>query len=144
MFAAYNGHALVVRYLLDMGADRTLRDSQNEIAEDDARNKGHIEALDLLRNYWSVPSTPDQVIYERPLSNRTLEEVYDFTSLERISMIRKSSKGAVEVVTREKFSLISKDDLRKAFNEHRARGDTADEMQVFSRHVHAVLRKRDA
>lgn len=137
------GRFSVIRYLLDWGADRTLRDSLNETAEDDAREQGRLKSLDLLRNYWPTPVTPDQVIYERPLSNRTLEEVYDFTSLERISMIRKTSKGAVEAVTREKFSLINKDDLRKAFNDHRARGGTADEMEVFSRHVHAVLRKRN-
>jgi hypothetical protein len=136
MSAAYNGNKDVVEILLAAGADTTLRDSINETAEDDARNEGHPEVVALLQGHERGESlSPDKVVFQSKLDNRTLEEVFNFVTRERILLVRKSPKGAVEALTCMGFSMIEdqsdQSQLRKAFNEHVRRGGTADEALVF-------------
>lgn len=48
--AAAAGHLVIVQYLLDKGADRTLPDSDGKIALDYAQENGHQAVVDLLQN----------------------------------------------------------------------------------------------
>ena len=72
------------------------------------------------------------VIVFSPLGDRTLQEIYNFSALERITLIRKAEDGPVEAVTRQDFADIGdKPGLRQAFAEHLRRGGTAVEKLVF-------------
>jgi ankyrin repeat protein len=135
MRAAYHGHLETVQILLEAGADRTPRDDSKDTAEDDARKNGHKNVETLLQEYVHVAKTSDEIIFQSKISNRTLEEVFNFVRRERISLIRKTPHGAVEAMTCVNFSAIEdqSDDsqLRKAFNEHVKRGGTVDEAVIF-------------
>jgi hypothetical protein len=135
MHAARQGYLEAVEILLEAGADKTLRDISNDTAEYDARAKGHKDIETLLRDYVRVVETADEVIFQRPLGDRTLQESFNFVTRERISLVRKSPKGAVEAMTCVNFSALEDQSdesmLRKAFNEHVRRGGTADEALVF-------------
>lgn len=129
--AALAGRFEIVQVLLEAGADRSVRDSQNMTAEDYAR-RDQPAVWNLLQGYVRVVQTADEVIFSRPLSNRTLEEVFNFVSMERISLVRNGKYGPVEAITRDSFSVIEDEAaLRKAFEEHVKRGGTADESAVF-------------
>lgn len=74
----------------------------------------------------------DVVIYFQELGDRTIEEIYNFPALERITLVRKGEEGPVEAVTRQDFAeLGEKSTLRKAFEEHVRRGGTTSVNAVF-------------
>lgn len=76
----------------------------------------------------------DIVIFDEQLGDRTLQEIYNFSSLERISLIRKGEDGPVEAMQRQDFADIGdKPGLRRAFDEHRRRGGTVEEAAIFPR-----------
>jgi len=131
--AAYYGYAGIVKILLAAGADKNLFDDEGVTAEGDARVGGYGDLADLIRDYVPpAPPSPDEIIFHRPLGDRTLQESFNFVSLERISLIRESPQGAVEAMFRESFSKIDDEDaLRKAFDEHVKRGGTVEESVVF-------------
>ena len=49
MFAAAEGHADVVKLLLEHKADKTLVDVDGDSAADFARQKGHTQAVEILK-----------------------------------------------------------------------------------------------
>jgi hypothetical protein len=72
------------------------------------------------------------VILRSKLGDRTLEEVFNFATKERISLVRKEAGAPVEAFIRESFSDISeKSGLRLAFEEHKRRGGKVPEDEVF-------------
>jgi hypothetical protein len=74
----------------------------------------------------------DIVMVFSALGDRTLQEIYNFSSLERFTLVRKGEDGPVEAVTRQDFADIGdKPGLRAAFAEHQRRGGTASEKSVF-------------
>jgi uncharacterized protein len=139
--AAYAGNSEIVRLLLDAGASRDLcgKDGMNAISCAEAG--GHIRIAALLR---AVPAPapapqnaeprPGDIVFQRPLGDSFLEEIFDFTARERISLIRKGEGGPIETETRESFeTLVDTPSLRAAFNEHLRRGGTVSEEEIFSR-----------
>jgi ankyrin repeat protein len=125
IWAANNGHMEVVKILLAHGADRDGRAGGKNAAEW-ALMRGHTDIVKKLHE------RPDQIVLQQSLGDRTLEEVFNFTSFERITLIRKSPEGAVEAVTRGPFSeVVDQSRLRKAFEEHIRRGGKTDENRVF-------------
>lgn len=125
IWAAYKGHLEIVDILLAAGADRTLRHKDKTPAEW-ARQAGHAQVVVCLEQ------PVDQIIFRQKLSDRTLEEIFNFATLERISLIRKSLAGDVEAMTCTGFSAIEdKSRLREAFKEHVRRGGKVDESRVF-------------
>lgn len=132
MKAASHGRIEAVRFLLEMGADATLRSGDNKTAEDLARIANHHAIAALLQG---EDKNPDKVIFYDQVGDRTRQDVYDFSMLERLTMIRQSRYGAVDTTTVTGFSVIEdKSDqsaLRKAFNEHVKRGGKTDESVVF-------------
>lgn len=133
MGAAERGRTEIVGILLAAGADASLR-GKDKSAIDWATMNAHWDVAKILLS--AVMPKPvesaDEVTFERQVSNRTLEEVFNFAALERVSLIRKSPQGAVESLTREKFSEIGdKETLRRAFEEHVRRGGKTEESKVF-------------
>ncbi len=49
MTAAALGQPEIVQVLLDNGADKTIRDEDNELAVDHARNAGHEDIIKILQ-----------------------------------------------------------------------------------------------
>lgn len=131
MAAAYEGYGDVVKILLAAGADRSLRDSVNDSAEDDARNRGYDGVAKLIRDFGYVANA-EEVMLERRLADRLLQEIFNFRSLERISLVRKDAYSSVEAMTRESFSEIAdQTSIRKAFEEYARRGGKIPESAVF-------------
>ena len=121
--------------LLKAGADTSLRNCISYTAECCASYYKYNDIVKILQNpppKRAVVENPDEIIFQRPLSNRTLEEIFNFVSLERISLIRNGDYGPVEAIVRESFSVIEDESvLRKAFEEHVKRGGKADESVIF-------------
>jgi hypothetical protein len=138
MCAAYYGHPEAVRLLLDRGANRELKNSKGQTALACAREQGHAVALRVLEN------CPDEISFSYPLSDKTMQEVFNFPRRERVTLIRDGEGGKVEAMQRDSFSSL--DDLtglRKAFAEHKRMGGTLDEADVFSNVISKskILRK---
>ncbi|MCE9506853.1 MAG: ankyrin repeat domain-containing protein [Alphaproteobacteria bacterium] len=128
--ASIGGYFEVVKVLLEAGADASVYNNYKNTAMIYAVHYKRENVVEILKNPPS--KNPDEVIFERKISNRTLEEIFNFVSLERISLIRNGKYGPVEAVVRESFSVIENEAaLRKAFEEHVRRGGTADESAVF-------------
>ena len=79
---------------------------------------------------------PDQVVYESAVLDRTMQEVFNFASLERITLIRKSLQGPVESVGRDTFEQLQDSSaLQRAFDEHKKRGGKTPEEKVFPNRI---------
>lgn len=133
MGAAERGRVEIVKILLAAGADASLR-GKDKNAIDWATLHAHWDVARILLS--SVQPKPaesvDEITFERAVSNRTLEDIFNFVTLERVSLIRQSPQGVVETVTCKKFSEIDdRETLRKAFEEHVRRGGKTSEDKVF-------------
>lgn len=127
MCTAYYGHLEATQLLLERGANRELKNHKGQNALACAREQGKtIVATALMNN-------PDEVSFFYPISDRTMQEVFNFPRRERVTLIRNGSEsGAVEAMQRDSFSSL--DDLtglRRAFAEHKRMGGKLDESDVF-------------
>jgi len=150
IYAAYNGHLDVVNILLEAGASTEFRDRDGNAA-DNARKKGFLEIALILESPRSAAAeSADEVALQRPFRDRlrVLEEIFNFVTLERVSLLRKGKYGQIEAMTITGFSMIEdksdESQLRKAFNEHVKRGGKVDEALVFpNRLAKSILKRGD-
>jgi ankyrin repeat protein len=138
MCAAHYGHERAVRLLIDRGANRELKNSKGQTALACARDQKHPAVAQVLLN------NPDEISFFHPVSDKTMQEVFNFPRRERITLIREGEGGKVEAMQRDSFSSL--DDLtglRKAFAEHKRMGGTLEESDVFSNVISKpkILRK---
>jgi hypothetical protein len=134
MGAAEQGHLECARLLFEAGADRELRHKGGANAMEFALVHGHYKIVALLvaEKVPPHPEGPEEIVRTRPLRDKTLEEIYDFKLLERISMVRASPTGPVEAVTRQDFDDIrDRTALRHAFNDYVKKGGRRAEAEVF-------------
>jgi hypothetical protein len=145
--AAHDGKSEIVRILLEAGARRDLRGKDDMTALACAEAQGHPRVAALLRAEPKPQPQPEPAPAPRPVEERPgdivfkhalgacfLEEIYDFSARERISLIRKSEAGPVEISTRETFeNIVDAPSLRAAFDEHVRRGGTVAEGEIFRR-----------
>jgi hypothetical protein len=139
MKAAAKGYSSIVTLLLERGADTTLTGSEKKTAEEMARDANKFEAIERIKAAEDAAEQakgPDRISFCSPLGARMREDIYDFTMKERITLIRQGRFGPVEAATIIGFSAIEDQSetsmLRKAFNEHVARGGATDETIIFS------------
>jgi hypothetical protein len=139
MNAVYEKHVDVILELLNRGADRNLQNSKGLSPQDNARKKG-----DAVRAAMGIPedkpappadagvaADPDEIVLKRKIGDKVLEEVFNFSARERISLLRAGVTGPVEVMTRESFDAVSERVLRKAFEVYARQGGTIPEAEVF-------------
>lgn len=131
-WAAYKGCPAAAKVLLEAGADSSLLDSDsNKTAMDYAReggDVGHQMVKQLLQKFQS----PDEVTVVRAVGSSLMEEVFDFSRLERVSILYPRRGGAPVAFQRDSFSAIEDEaSLRNAFNLHVKRGGKAEESAVF-------------
>jgi hypothetical protein len=123
---AYYGHVEATRFLLERGARRDLVNYKNQTALACAREQQKPDVAHVLE------SNADEVSFFYPVSNRVMQEIFNFPRRERLTLIRESESGPVEAMQRDSFSSL--DDLgglRKAFAEHRRMGGKLAEGDVF-------------
>ena len=117
MFAAAYGQGEVVDALLLAGADaeKHARDLTNKkSASEYATAQGYPHIAAQITNF-KKPDTEQITIY-RAISNRIVEEIFDFRLFERISLLRLEKHGAVEAMTRV-ISAVTAPVLIVSFND---------------------------
>jgi hypothetical protein len=128
--AAGGGHKEVAWMLYMMGGDPAEKNLTGMSPFGYARSAGYTDMIELL----SRPRNAVEVILSRPVGDRTLQEIFNFTREERISLIRKGEEGQVEAMQRDHFSDIAdKSGIRAAFNIYKKRGGTITEAAIFPR-----------
>jgi hypothetical protein len=126
MCAGYYGHAEAARLLLERGANRELKNSKGQTALACAREQNKSAAAAVLLN------DAEEISFFYPVSDRTMQEIFNFPRRERVTLIRNGDNGPVEAMQRDSFSSL--DDvtsLRKAFAEHKRMGGKLEESEVF-------------
>lgn len=159
-WAANNGHADCVAFLLEQGASPDIRLSQKYWTPlMCAAHKGHRDVVEILLKGGADPllrtpegdaaidlarkqerhdvvdlldNNPDEISFFHNVDNRVMQEVFSFTRKERVTLIRKTRGGDVEAMQRDSFrSLDDRSGLRRAFEEHARRGGKMTEDEVF-------------
>ncbi len=132
MGAANQGNSGAVRTLLAAGADPTLT-GRDKTAFQWALTSGNEETMYLLQpRPERRPDNADEVTVLHTVGNRTIEEVFNFASKERITFVRAGIDGPVEAVTRQNFKEIGdRAALHAAFERYVAKGGKADESDIF-------------
>lgn len=137
MNAVYGGHADIIKDLLASGADKAIQNTNGQTAVTAARGK-----TDAVRTLLGLPLTvappepeppadPDEITIRRKIGDKVLDEVFNFSARERISLLRGSAQGPVEAMTRENFDAIGDSVLRKAFDVYAQQGGKITEAEVF-------------
>ncbi len=128
MCAAYKGYYDIVKFLLQSGANPDFKTATGgHTAESYAIDQGYPEIAALIKR----ASSRDEVCMSRDLDEYKLDEIFNFASMERISLLRKDT-GDVVAMTREQFSAIENSpDLEKAFDLYKKRGGKKNENEVF-------------
>jgi ankyrin repeat protein len=133
--AAYNGKADAVKFLVLHGADPGWSGPQNKKAIDWARDKKHTDIVLFLSEARERKQAMNdgELVLNRPLGNRVLQEVFNFHARDRITLVREGLDGKVEAMTRQNFRDIEdKDGLRAALEKFRYYGGEADDSVIDS------------
>jgi hypothetical protein len=127
MCTAYYGHVEATQFLLERGANRELKNHKSQNALACAREQNQPAVATVLLN------NADEISFFYPLSDRIMQEIFNFPRRERVTLIRNGGNGgAVEAMQRDGFSSL--DDLtglRKAFAEHKRMGGRLNESDIF-------------
>lgn len=144
MGAANQGNTGAARILLKAGANANLVGRDRTVYQW-AMTSGSEETIRLLQpKAPRRPDSADEVTVMTQLGNRTLEEVFNFATKERITFVRNGPDGPVEAVTRQNFKDIGdRDALRDAFAKYVAKGGTRAESEIFPE-VLVKIRPQDA
>jgi hypothetical protein len=129
--AAGGGHKEVAWELYMRGADPKEKNLTGMSAFDYARSAGYVDMIDLLLR----PREVVEVTFSRQTGDRTLQETFNFTHQERLTLIRKGGEaGPVEAMQREGFDKVTDEwRLREAFALYKKRGGTITEAGAFPR-----------
>ena len=138
MFAIYGGNGGCIRELLDHGASLTAMNDKGltAVAIAKGRSAEVRRAMGLPDEEKpkappEIPADPDEIVLRRKIGDRILEEVFNFSARERVSLIRGAANGPVETMTRENFDDIGERALRRAFDAYARQGGVIPEAEVF-------------
>jgi hypothetical protein len=142
MFAIYGGNADCIRELLQHGASTTAMNDKGLTAIDLTKDRNEAVRLAMgLRDEPKEPPKPpappdlapdpDEIVLRRKIGDKILEEVFNFSARERVSLIRGAANGPVETMTRENFDDIGERALRRAFEAYARQGGAIPEAEVF-------------
>lgn len=128
MGAAGGGHKEVARLLYDLGSDPYARNLTGSSAASYARGAGYTDVAETL----SRPRNVDDVSFTRSVGDLTIQEIFNFNSADRLTVVRREQNGPVEAVQRESFKdLTDKTQLRKAFDAYVKKGGKRPESDFF-------------
>ena len=129
--AAGGGHKEVAWELYMRGANPAEKNQTGMSALDYARSAGYPDMIELLTRKREVV----EVSFSRQTGDRTLQEIFNFTHQERLTLIRKGGEaGPVEAIQREGFDKVTDEwRLREAFKIYKKRGGTITEAAIFPR-----------
>lgn len=129
--AAGNGHKEVAWELYMRGGDPKEKNLTGMSALNYAGSAGYPDMIELLTR----PREVVEVSFSRQTGDRTLQEIFNFTHQERLTLIRKGGEaGPVEAIQREGFDKIADQyQLRAAFDLYKKRGGTITEAAIFPR-----------
>ncbi|HYD19489.1 MAG TPA: ankyrin repeat domain-containing protein [Patescibacteria group bacterium] len=130
MVAAAGESLELVQAMLALGANPLAGNGNGVSPEQIARERKREANAALIAR--AAANSPHEVAYSYPLQDRVMQEIFNFTRLERLTLVREPG-GRVEAMQRDSFSRL--DDisgLRRAFAEHRKRGGKLSEGDVFS------------
>lgn len=133
MGAANRGNLGAVELLLEAGADPALK-GRGRNALDWAMTSGSPDTIRRLQKEAPKPyvETADEVVMSHAFGNRVIEEVFNFASKERMTLVRDGANGPVEAVTRQNFSEIhDRQSLRAAYDKYVAKGGKVEESEIF-------------
>ncbi|TAL37809.1 MAG: ankyrin repeat domain-containing protein [Alphaproteobacteria bacterium] len=143
MNSVYDSRREALEELLKRGANRDIQNNKGLTAADIARKRSDAvirKALGVDPEQPVLPPAPpppapemnpDEVVLKRKLGDKVLEEVFNFSACERISLVRASENGRVEAMTRDSFDAINPKVLRNAFEAYARQGGTIPENEVF-------------
>jgi hypothetical protein len=128
--AAGGGHKDVAQLLYDLGGDPAEKNLTGMSALDYARSAGYTDVIEILR---APRGNPVEVTFSRQMGDRTLQEVFNFTRQDRVTLVRKGETGPVEAMQRDNFADIKDEwDLKRAFETYKKRGGTITESAIFA------------
>lgn len=123
---------VILKLLLDAGVN-PYQENNDGITAFDRQGAREGQWWDIMLNHKKPAADPLQVVFNRAVAGKDIEEVYLFDTMERVTYVHAKGSRAVEAVTRDSFSdLNDKSLLRAAFDEHRVRGGKAVESEVFN------------
>ena len=128
LWAAMRGHREVVELLLEAEANVFFTNDNGSTAAQLARYHAHRDIEALIKERQQR----DEITLKRRVSDSILEEVFNFKSLERITLLRAVDGGEAVSFQRDSFSALEDSALRSAFNQHVKRGGKTDESRVFT------------
>lgn len=132
MSAITKNNAEIAQMLMQAGADPHIRNSKGQTLAEIARENGHSDSL-VQQLPSMAKKNPMQVSFTQKLEDVVMQEIFNFETKERITLIRKREYGDVSAMQRDSFfDLTDKSGLRRAFAEHVKRGGTLREDEIFN------------
>ncbi|MBL8711736.1 MAG: ankyrin repeat domain-containing protein [Alphaproteobacteria bacterium] len=158
--AVVSNHGEIVDLLLEKGASITLKDGSGRTPLDNALNykmkdmverlnrhsmklaaereiqrQAREEKLRLLREESERRASQEYanvVVFKQRAGDLSLEDIFNFVSLERLTLVRKGEDGPVETMTRQNMAdMDNRTMLKKALEEHARRGGKLTEKDIF-------------
>lgn len=158
--AILGNRAPIVELLLEKGASTTLKDGSGRTPLDNALNYKMKAMVELLNKHREKQAAAREalrvareekfrlereeterraaleyanvVVFRQRAGDLTLEDVFNFVSLERLTLVRKGENGPVETMTRQNMAdMDNRTMLRKALAEHANRGGKLTEKDIF-------------
>lgn len=158
--AVVSNHGEIVDLLLEKGASITLKDGSGRTPLDNAVNykmkdmverlnkhsiklaaereiqrQAREEKLRLLREESERRASQEYanvVVFKQRAGDLSLEDIFNFVSLERLTLVRKGEDGPVETMTRQNMAdMDNRTMLKKALEEHARRGGKLTEKDIF-------------
>lgn len=124
-----------VNYKMKDMAERLSKHATKLATEREARQRARDEVLRRAQEEADRRASQEYanvVVFKQRAGDHTLEDVFNFVSLERLTLVRKGDDGPVETMTRQNMAdMDNRTMLKKALEEHAKRGGKLTEKDIF-------------